>query len=1441
MKILRLAAWTVWFMLCAITFAHADPISAAIGAIAGLLKAGGIAATLLKLAFTVALQVGTSLLQRAAAKKQAQPGISGQLQVGGNNSFSFFVGSFATAGSLDYVGTWGAEKKTPNAYFTSVVTLSDLPQPGISSRVFINNEMCEIDFEADPVAQGYPVKEYRRGDRDYLWVKVLTGEQTTADAFLTTSFGGDPDRPWEPDMIGVGSTVVILTARFNREIFTSWPVGRYEPLAVPLYDPRKDSTVGGSGLHRWGQPATYEATANPIVIVYNILRGIHFDGERLYGPGISAPRLPLASWIAGMNECDLPIAIKGGGTEPQFQAGYEIKIAEHEPADVIDELLKACNGQIAEIGGVYKVRVGPPGLPVMFVTDEDFIITDPQELDPFKGLEATFNGATASYPDPAAAWEMKDAPQRLFPALEVEDDNRQLLANFQFSTVSRPRQVQRLMKSMILDGRSMRSHRGTLSPIAFGLEPLDVISWSSARNGYIDKLFDIRSKDEMANVNQSLAMIEVDPGDYDWTPNTDELPWIVGDLDPRWPPVQDVTGFAVFPDSINDNAGTPRRPVIRVVYDGDLDDVRAVGFQIKLNAAADADLIAAGDIPYGDPATNPDPKSTRINNTLPPAMALEARFAYLPFSGREFTWSGWLPVTTLDVRLIDADVYLPGMVDEINEKLDELREFMGGELDAAVAELLGDIGEVITQIEAQATELTEVANGLSQEVTERTTDAIAAAAQARSILGAIDTLRQFVVEQDFANYSDMAEIRRALTVRMETTFASFDERITVAVSETAAIVQRVADFQVSAGELNARLTTIDQARVDGDVAITQQMALLTAGTDNQFDPYVLWGFDTTVEGFSGNGTPTVSNGWLRPADHASDPYVVSAAVAAVAATYRQVRLRIRRYGSPTWEGYLWWAAEGQSWDTGRRMSVAEPVFDGNGVGLITFDPDWSGTIERIRLDLSTAQTSSNYFTIDWVSIGSPSPGASRAALAAERLTRIDSDSALASSIEALSAELTDATGELSGLATGVSTLTASVDDLGDEIVAQGAALTALTAEVDEKASVDALTALEAEVSAIGGGGVVSQGSAITAIRNTLLPMAGMGVEQDFANFLDKMDGLRATAEAATTLDNRIELTNEGIAIVSRAVTQVKAELPGFASGSALSALTTRVTLTESSISSVSTSIASISSDLAGKASTSALNALTTRVTEAEGTITSQSSSITSINASLTGKASTAALSALTSRVTATEGDITAMSSSITSINSTLGTKASTSALNALTTRVTEAENTITSQASSITSINSTLGTKASTSALNALTTRVSDAEGSITSQASSITAINATVGNVSAGGRFRVDVEATPSGARSRIGLSAAANGSEASSEAALFLEAITGGKSRVVIVADQFAVLNGSARQFPFVIEGGVVRMNVANIGTVNAGLLESTNGKMTIDLNNGRILIRT
>ena len=201
------------------------------------------------------------------------------------------------------------------------------------------------------------------------------------------------------------------------------------------------------------------------------------------------------------------------------------------------------------------------------------------------------------------------------------------------------------------------------------------------------------------------------------------------------------------------------------------------------------------------------------------------------------------------------------------------------------------------------------------------------------------------------------------------------------------------------------------ARVDADESLTQQITLLSAGAGEQFDWVNIWYFDTGVDGWTGNGTPTTALGWIRPADHATDAYIISpTGINSDGNKYGQVRLRIRKYGTPTFAGYLYWkSAADSTWDNSRRIALTEPTYDTNGIGLVSESPGWSVTVDQVKVVLSAAQTATDYYTLDWVAIGRPSPGASSAQLYAEQTARAAADAAEASSRETLSSKLTGVT------------------------------------------------------------------------------------------------------------------------------------------------------------------------------------------------------------------------------------------------------------------------------------------------------------------------------------------------------------------------------------------------------------------------------------------------
>lgn len=195
----------------------------------------------------------------------------------------------------------------------------------------------------------------------------------------------------------------------------------------------------------------------------------------------------------------------------------------------------------------------------------------------------------------------------------------------------------------------------------------------------------------------------------------------------------------------------------------------------------------------------------------------------------------------------------------------------------------------------------------------------------------------------------------------------------------------------------AAISREEQLRQSADESLARAVSEVAAGSGTQFDSIKLWPFNQTIEGWTGNGAPTLVDGWLRPANHATAPWVQSPVALAVdGSAYRFVKLRVKRVGSPTWNGFLQWiTTTDQAWNTQKRVAIPEPAWDVNGVATVDVQDIawWPATVDAIRLQLGAAQTVANYYLIDYIAVGRPQPGASVALVQEETQARITADAA----------------------------------------------------------------------------------------------------------------------------------------------------------------------------------------------------------------------------------------------------------------------------------------------------------------------------------------------------------------------------------------------------------------------------------------------------------------
>jgi hypothetical protein len=143
--------------------------------------------------------------------------------------------------------------------------------------------------------------------------------------------------------------------------------------------------------------------------------------------------------------------------------------------------------------------------------------------------------------------------------------------------------------------------------------------------------------------------------------------------------------------------------------------------------------------------------------------------------------------------------------------------------------------------------------------------------------------------------------------------------------------------------------------------------------------------------------------------------------------------------------------------------------------------------------------------------------------------------------------------------------------------------------------------------------------------------------------------------------------------------------------------------------------------------------------------------------------------------------------------------------------------------------------------------RVGTAEASILQEASAratadnaissiLTAVSATADAGTAGGLMQWVATTAPGGVSARFRLEGKATSGGVSRFAGMYLDVFPT-TSALTFAADSIRFTDGSSTTLPFVYEGGVLKLAVADIGTVTAGTIKSPDNKFVISLSNGSI----
>lgn len=286
---------------------------------------------------------------------------------------------------------------------------------------------------------------------------------------------------------------------------------------MPVYDPRKDSTAGGSGSQRIDDQDTWgyddDAHLNPPLQLLNYLIGYRINGLISVGKGIPPARIDIASFLAAANLCDEEIALAGGGTEPRYRTSGIFSEADQMDL-VLNQFKSSMNATLDDVDGQIRLYVlhNDLTLPVADFTDDD-ILAD-VDWHPNIRLTEHFNIIRGSHTDPSDEALYQSIT---WGEIEIESvDGIDRIENIDFPLVESTPQCQRLAKQRLQRMQYSGVFSATYQRTAWAVQKGDVIRQSFTSLGFVNKLFRVLETGAQTDGTVPMVLREENAAIYAW-------------------------------------------------------------------------------------------------------------------------------------------------------------------------------------------------------------------------------------------------------------------------------------------------------------------------------------------------------------------------------------------------------------------------------------------------------------------------------------------------------------------------------------------------------------------------------------------------------------------------------------------------------------------------------------------------------------------------------------------------------------------------------------------------------------------------------------------------------------------------------------------------------------------------------------------------------------
>jgi len=489
---------------------------------------------LIKAGIVVGLSSASALLspKPQAGNLTNQQGVNLQLRIDTAATRQIVYGTAATSGSLVYREAYG----TNNKFMSLIIAVAGHEIESFEKLTFGG---VEVPFSGDNATGTFAGVMQR--------FTHLGTDGQTVDTNLDAN-----SAKWTAAHRLRGIAYYHFKLTFDPEKFKQ---GFQNPVQIikgrKIYDPRKDSTNGGSGTHRRENPTTWEFSNNPVLCIVDYLRGVRinntagaYDGTLIGGMGFAETRIDWPNIIAEANICDEQIPVKAAGFDSGFDTGFDATLLQTQTRYTCDGIIDPQNdhrenlnmlassmaGTVAPQSGKWRVYAGAPRAAIKSRTTDD--IVGGISFRAQNSLASKSNGVRGVFASEDEDFQIRDYTPLQPSSFVTEDGGNEQWLQLDLPMTTNAVRAQRISKIFLFRNRFQRQLDLTLNAIGLQDQVMDTVNFTYApfnitNEKYIVQEWAIKfAKDNQGNVGFVIqeTLLEEDDSIFGWQATVDEQP-----------------------------------------------------------------------------------------------------------------------------------------------------------------------------------------------------------------------------------------------------------------------------------------------------------------------------------------------------------------------------------------------------------------------------------------------------------------------------------------------------------------------------------------------------------------------------------------------------------------------------------------------------------------------------------------------------------------------------------------------------------------------------------------------------------------------------------------------------------------------------------------------------------------------------------------------------